>query len=327
MNRTVHRLACAGAALAVVGSLAACSTIAEPDNLVLQYTGGSDEGTKFSACVEPSKKGKGVINDHNFYLPTSERIWAIRDDGKGDTDRAIGGGTKPDGNGNQGPKVLVYATIRFYLNTNCDDGVNSPVVKWWEQYGRRMGADLDPEQTPQDQQKDTGWIQMLYATIVPKMETAIRNSTPQFTADQVDSNLDGAYDKMAQAISNELSKEYGKPGSYFCGLTFNRADKNSCPAIDVVVTDGNYADPKVAEARTAVAAQELAAKAREIETASRVRAAQELKKAGNEGIELQRLQNELAIAQEQTKQAQACAANPNCTVIVGSNAGVNVSTK
>jgi hypothetical protein len=323
----LRRLTTPVAAGALLAGLAACSTIAEPDNLVLQYTGGSIEGTTFSDCIEPASKGDGVVNDHNFYLPTSERIWAIRSDGKGDTDRAIEGGTKPDANGNQGPKVLVYATIRFYLNTNCDGDAASPVVRWWEQVGRRKGADLDPSQSPEEQQKDAGWVDMLYATIVPKMETAVRNSTPQFTADQVDANLDGTYDKLAKAISQELAKEYGKPGAFFCGPGFNRADKTSCPAIDVVVTDGNYADQELAKARSAVAAQELAAKAREIETASRVRAAQELKKAGNEGLELQRLQNELAIAQEQTKQAQACAANPNCTVIVGSGAGVTVGTK
>lgn len=328
MNRTIRRLTVLAAAGGLLATTAACSTIAEPDNLVLQYTGGSADGTTFKDCIEPATKGEGVVNDHNFYLPTSERIWAIRGDGKGDTDRAIEGGTKPDANGNQGPKVVVYATIRFYLNTNCTGDENSPVVRWWEQVGRRKGADLDPEQSPQDQQKDSGWIDMLYATIVPKMETAVRNSTPQFTADQVDANLNSTYDKLAQAIAAELGKEYGKPGAFFCGPGYNRADANSCPAIDVVVTDGNYADPDLAKARSAVAAQELQARAREIETASRLRTAQELKKAGAEGLELQRLQNDLAIAQEQTKQAQACgASNPNCMVIVGSGAGVTVGAR
>jgi hypothetical protein len=328
VNRNITR----ALAVATVGALlaagaAACSTIAEPDMLVVQYTGGSVEGSKFKECIAPSTKGDGVINDTNYYLPTSERVWAIRSDGAGDTNVPIEGGTKQDAKGNQGPKVNVYATIRFYLNTNCDDGANSPVVKWWESVGRRKGADVDPEQSPEEQQKDQGWKDMLYATVVPKMETAIRNSTPGFTADEVDNNLNGAYDKLSKAISAELAKEYGKPGAWFCGLTYNRADVKSCPPLDVVVTDGNYADPAVAKARSDVFAAEQRARAREIEVKSQVASANALKAAGQQGIEIQRLQNQLAIAQEQTKQAQACASNPNCTVVVGGGNGVIVGAK
>lgn len=328
MKKTTRAILAAFAGLTLIASTAACTSIAEPDNLILQYTGGSFDGSKFKECIAPSKKGPGVINDTNYYLPTSERGWAIRADGKGDSTDGIEGGSKPDANNNQGPKVKVFATIRFYLNTNCEDGSDSAVVKWFESVGRRKGADLDPEQSPEEQQADAGWRNMLYATVIPKMEAAIRNSTPGFTADEVDSNLNGAYDKLAAAISRELSKEYGKPGAWFCGLAYNRADKASCPPIDVVVTDGNYSDPEVAANRQKVFAAEQKAKATEIETRSQLATATALKQAGAEGLEIQRLRNELAIVQEQTKQAEACAKNPNCTVIVGAGgAGVNVGVK
>jgi hypothetical protein len=327
LNKPTRIALAVAASGALVASMSACSTIAEPDNLILQYTGGSIDGSHFKQCIEPSKKGPGVINDTNSYVPTSERSWAIRADGSGDTDKPIGGGTKQDAKGNQGPKVDVYVTIRFYLNTNCDGGKDSPVVKWWETVGRRKGADLDPEKSPEEQQKDPGWRDMLYVTVIPKMEAAVRNSTPAFTADEVDNNLNGAYTKLAAAISNELNKEYGKPGAWFCGPGYNRDDKNSCPPIDVVVTDGNYNDAKIAQARADVFAAEQQARAQQIKVQSQVDAANKLRQAGTQGIEIQRLQNELAIAQEQTKQAQACSSNPNCTVIVGSGAGVNVNTK
>lgn len=328
MSKPTRKIGAVLAGAALVLGLGACSTIAEPDNLVLQYTGGSIEGSTFKECIEPSKRGDGVINDTNYYLPTSERSWAIRPDGAGDTDKPIEGGTKQDAKGNQGPKVLVYATLRFYLNTNCEAGAESPVVKWWESVGRRKGADLNPEQSAEEQQKDEGWKQMLYSTVVPKMEAAIRNSTPQFSADEVDNNLNGAYDKLAAAISTELAKEYGKPGSWFCGVAYNRNDQNSCPPIDVVVTDGNYADPSVAKARADVFAAEQRARASLIEAQSKVDTANKLKEAGELGLEVQRLQNELAIAQEQTKQASACAQNPNCTVIVGGGgSGITVGRK
>lgn len=324
MNRIRKAVGFALAALMVLAGLTACSTIAEPDNLVLQYTGGSLDGSKFKECIEPSQRGPGVINDANYYVPSSERSWAIRSDGTGDTDQPIEGGSKPDAAGKVGPKVLVYVTLRFYLNTDCAAGKDSPVVKWFESVGRRKGADVDPGQTPEEQQKDEGWKQMLYATMIPKMLAAISNSTTRFTADEIDSNLNGAYDALAQAISAELSKEYGKPGAWFCGPLFVRADPNSCGPIDVVVTDGNYQDPDIAKARSDVFAAEQRARAAQIDAQSKVDTANRLKQAGAQGIEIQRLQNELLIAQERTKQAQACAANPNCTVVVGDGAGVNV---
>jgi hypothetical protein len=330
LNKVIRNISVCGLGLGLIASASACSTIAEPDNLILQYTGGSLDGSKFKECIEPSKKGPGVVNDHNIYLPSSERSWAIRPDGSGDTAQAVEGGTKQDAKGNQGPKVQVYATLRFYLNTNCDDKANSPVVRWWESVGRRKGADVDPEKSPEEQQKDSGWTDMLKSTMVPKMEAAIRNSTPQFTADEVDNNLNGAYDKLAKAISDELGKEYGKPGAWFCGVAFNRSlkvnDPAACPPIDVTVTDGNYADADVAKARADVFAAEQTARAASIQAQSKVDTANKLKEAGAAGLEVQQLQNELAIAQEQTKQAQACASNPNCTVIVGGNGNVNVNS-
>lgn len=311
---------------AVVVGGAGCSTIAEPDNMILQYSGGSVDGSHFVRCIEPSKRGPGVVNDTNFALPTSERRWAIRPDDKGDTKTPIEAGSKPDANGNQGPKVNIYATTRFFLNTNCDGGKDAVVVRWWETLGRRYGADVNPEESSDEQAHDDGFVKMLYASIIPIIERAVRDSTPSFTADQLDNNLNGAYETLEAEIEKRLAAEIKASGNFFCGPGYNRADPKSCPPLDVDVTDGAYQDESVAAARAGVFAATQRAKAAEIDTASKLATAKALKEAGSEGLEVQRLQNQLAIEQEHTKQAQACAANPNCTVIVG-NAGVNVAAR
>lgn len=325
MNRIVKRGLAGVAAAVLLAGAGACSTIAEPDNMVLQYTGGSSDGSHFKRCIAPSTKGPGVVNDSNFFLPTGERRWAIRADDEGDTKIPIEAGSKPDKDGNQGPKVYVYATTNFFLNTNCDGGASSTAVKWWETLGRRYGADINPDEDADAQAHDDGFVKMLYASIIPIIERAVRDSTPAFTADQIDSNLDGAYDTLEKAIEQRLATEIAKSGNFFCGPGYDRAVKASCPPLDVDVTDGSYADASVATARASVFAAQQRAQAAAIDTASKLATATALKGAGASGVEVQRLQNQLQIAQESTKQAQACAANPKCTVIVGSGAGVNVA--
>lgn len=325
MNRIVKRGLAGLAAAVLLAGAGACSTIAEPDNMVLMYTGGSVDGSHFKRCIDPSKRGPGVVNDSNFFLPTGERRWAIRPDDEGDTKVPIEAGSKPDAKGNQGPKVNVYATTRFFLNTNCDGGKDSTVVKWWETLGRRYGADVNPKESSDEQAHDDGFVKMLYASIIPIIERAVRDSTPAFTADQIDSNLNSAYDTLEKAIEQRLATEIQKSGDFFCGPGYDRAVKASCPALDVDVTDGAYADAGVATARAAVFAAQQRAQAAAIDTQSKLDTANALKGAGASGVEVQRLQNQLAIAQESTKQAQACADNPNCTVIVGAGAGVNVA--
>ena len=58
--------------------------------------------------------------------------------------------------------------------------------------------------------------------------------------------------------------------------------------------------------------------------------ADELAKANRNGayLEFERLERDLEIAKQRTRQVELCAQNPNCTIIVSDgSAGVNVSGK
>jgi hypothetical protein len=212
--------------------------------------------------------------------------------------------------------VVVYATAEFYLNTNCEGGKDSPVVEFWERTGRRYQvSDGDGAFN------DAGWKTMLLNTLVPAEEKAIREAARNYSADALDANADGVWKQMEEALGAtflaELKAKTG--GDYFCGPTYNRASKD-CPPIRISITDINFADPGIAEARAKVFKAEQDAKARLIAAQAQVDEANKLAQATKnpDYLRLKALETWLA-------GVQACAANPNCTTFVGEPAGVAVT--
>lgn len=312
-----HRIAAAVTAAVAVVSMAACSTRPSPDEVYLFYMNGSFDKKDFKECVSPNGKGPWQANNDVFALPTSLRTWNIRPSG-GDTDQAIRSSSKPGANGQPGPEVAVYATAEFYLNTNCDGGKNSPVVQFWEKTGRRYHVSNENGEF-----SDDGWHTMLLNTLVPAEEKAIREATKNYSADELDANANGVWKRIEESLGAtflaELKAKTG--GDYFCGPTYNRAS-GQCPPLRISITDVNFADPGITEARARVFKAEQDAKAALIAAQSQVDVANKLSTAGKDAgyVRLKELETQLAAA-------QACSANPNCTLIVGDAAGVNVNAK
>ncbi|MCW6003911.1 hypothetical protein K1W54_04845 [Micromonospora sp. CPCC 205371] len=315
-RRLVKALAVATSA-AVLATLAGCSTRPPADEVYLFYMDGSVDTKEFKECVEPNGKGPWQANNNVYTLPTSLRTWNIRPTG-GDTDQPIKSSSKPGPDGQPGPEVVVYATAEFYLNTNCDGGVGSPVVQFWEKTGRRYKVS-DGDGTF----NEGAWRTMLLNTLVPAEEKAIREATRNYTADALDANANGVWKQMEEALGatflTELKAKTG--GDYFCGPTYDRS-KKECPPIRISITDVNFADQGIAEARARVFKAEQDAKAALIAAQSQVDVANKLSQAGRDAgyVRLKELETQL-------ESAKACAANPNCTLIVGGTAGVNVTTK
>lgn len=314
---TRRRATAALIALAISVSVAGCSTRPTPDEVYLYYMNGPLDAKDFKECVEPNGKGPWEANNDVFTLPTSLRTWNIRPQGGG-TDQPIKSSSKPARDGQPGPDVIVYATAEFYLNTNCTAGKDSAVVQFWEKTGRRYTVSNNLGEFSPD-----GWRTMLLNTLVPAEEKAIREVTRNFTADELDANTNGVWKQMEEQLGatflTELKAKTG--GDYFCGPTYNRAT-GECPPIRISITDVNFADPGIAEARARVFKAEQDAKAALIAAQSQVDVANKLSQAGRDAgyIRLKELETQLAVA-------QACAANPNCTLIVGDGAGVNVNPK
>jgi hypothetical protein len=306
-------------AAATLAGTVACSTRPPADEIWLYYMDGPRDAKQFSACVEPNTKGDWKANNQVFALPTSLRTWNIRPDG-GDTGKPVVAGTKPDAKGQAGPQVEVYTTTEFYLNTNCSGGAGSPVVTFWEKTGRRYKLS-----TADAVFDEKAWRAMLLNTLVPVLEKTLQGVTRDFSADQLDADLDGTWRKAETAMGAEFAEQLKAKvgGDYFCGPSYDRAAK-TCPPVRVSITDINYQDKGLQDARAAVRKAEEDAKRALIEAQSQVAVARELAKLGDDPnyLRLRQLENELAIARERTRQAELCAKNPNCTVIVGDASAV-----
>lgn len=352
--RRIYAVVLAVAAL-VVG-LSACATRAPADSIVLYYQAGAGEDKKFVECIEPGTSGKYPMDDEIFVLPTSLRTWNIRPDG-GDTNVPINSGTKPGqqvgpdgkptGVTQAGPEVNIWATADFYLNTDCAGGESSPVVQFWQKTGRRYGISEDGE----DGFKLDKFVGMLKNTLAPAEEAAIRQQTRLYSADDLDANVNDVWTILSRQLGAEFNRQLRDKvgGDYFCGPGFVRgqdaewveyvpdgADANGlprfkeerkrgkCPPVRITITDVAFANGDVAKARANVYTAEQNAKAALIDAQSKADVAAKLESVGNSAayVELQRIEAQL-------KAAEACRANPNCTVIIDGSgrSGLNVGAR
>jgi hypothetical protein len=311
LTRTTGALAC----LVVAGiALSGCTSTTDPDQVGLYYMQGSVDGNEFDHCTEPSKTDDYEWNNQIIYLPASLRTWTIDDGEVADTKDPITVSTKPTEGQPSGVQVNVWTQTKFVLNTFCD--ANGGVIKqFWETIGRRYQADTEQ-----------GWRKMLLETIVPALKTVTRNVVREYGADELVGNVGGVQQKAQAAISSQFATELNRlaGGPFFCGPTFNR-DSKDCPAVELILTSVEYADPGIQAARNEKqkAIEEAAAKlaraqgeaaALVAEAKGKVDAAKELEKlyANPAWVKLQ-----LAIMDLEA--VKACSQNPNCKMVIGAD--------
>lgn len=353
MRSIPKRLAGVAVAAALVLSAAACYTRAPSDQIILYYKAGTGDNKKFQECIQPGGDGTYPIDDEIFALPVSLRTWNISPQDGGDTKEPIKSGSRPvlntDGKTTQpGPEVVVFATADFYLNTDCGKNgkdANSPIVQFWQQTGRRPwvdghGVSVDDE----DGFQLDAWKVMLQNTLVPAEQAAIREQTRNYTADELDANLNGVWRDMEKRLGplfNDLLRQK-VGGDYFCGTGYQRGKTVSwtepvvgddgkvsqskkdgtCPPVRITITDINFADAGIAASRANVFKAQQDAQTALIEAQKQVDVAAKLSQVGKDPTYLRLKELEV-----QAKLADACAKNPNCTVISGAGVGVNVTTK
>lgn len=353
---TSKKLTVAVVATLGLGALVGCALRVPTDYVVLHYSAGAED-RKFVNCVEPGTSEDNPGNDDYFALPTSLRTWNISDQG-GDTNVPITSGSrpsavldatgKPTGATQPGPEVTVWGSVDFYLNTDCTGGVNSPVVQFWERTGRRSWKDGHGVSVDSDGSgfSEDAWKVMLQNTLVVAEQAAVRQQTRLFSADDMDANVNDVLTIMARQLGpnfNVLLREK-VGGDYFCGPGYVRGQevewteyvadgvdangltkfreerrRGRCPPVKVTITDVRFANGDVAKARADVFAAEQRAKAALVDAQSKADVAAKLHEAGDNPayVELQRVQAQLAAA-------EACRANPNCTVIIDGTGGAPV---
>ena len=337
-SRLKRVLAATLAGVALIGTAAACTTTTSPSHVGLYYYVGSSEGNKFHHCTTPSKTDSYPMNDEIWYAPIDGRTWYI-DEGDGADSKDLTVVTaKPEAGQTTGIAVKIGSQTSFMLNSYCGppttdhpggDDANSPLVRWWEKYGRGYGADVDPDLSAQEQRQDPGWKNMLLNVLVPALNTAIKDSAKNYPASALVSGaanspmtVDGVERKglraeIGEAMAAELRRLTG--GDFFCGPTFSRSSPD-CPPVEVT-TQAEYASADL------LAAQGEKQAAVERAAAEVAKAQGEVDAANKRGTLLNNpAWLEYQKAQLHLEAVKACAANPNCTIVMP-GAAVNVNTK
>lgn len=337
------------AAIALTAGMAACSTRAPSDSLILYYKAGDGDNREWKECIQPGTAGSYPVDDEIFAIPTSVRTWNIAEQG-GDTKTPIKSGTQPitqNGQTQAGIDVAVYATSDFYINVDCAKGKDSPVVKFWEKLGRRYHISSDGE----DGFNQKNFITLLRNTLVPAEEKAIRQETRKYDVNTLDANLSDVWTTMernlAPSFLNELNAKLG--GDFFCGVGYNggkkvswteweatgKTDANgqptyeevdkagSCPPVRISINNVEIFDKEARGARDRVYAAEQNANADRIEAQGQADAAAKLKDVGDSPgyVRLQEIEAEKTAAKEM---ADACKQAPSCVVVGGGGTDINV---
>ena len=308
-TRLKRAIAVAVAGVLALGGLTACAEIAPPDEVGLYYMEGPSDGYHFGHCYDPGTTTNAIWNNSVVLLPGSLRTWNIAPNNTpgADSNTPITVAAAPENGQPSGVQVNLWTQTNFALNTFCgknNDDANSPFVQFWEKIGRRYQADTLE-----------GWKAMLNATIVTALETSSRSVVRGYTADSLVSgtNREEVQQKIAALFQTEIKRVVG--GEYFCAPTFDRkAPEPVCGEVQILLKDVDYTNASIQAARDEKQAAVEKAAAQVAEAQGKVDAAAKTGSLYNNPawVELEKLNKQLEMV-------KACAANPNCTLVLGAD--------
>jgi hypothetical protein len=318
LKRAVTLVILAGLGLGVT----ACSEIAPPDEVGLYYMEGQSDGYKFDHCYDPGTTDDAIWNNSVMLLPNSLRTWNIAPKGTpgADSNSAIVVNAAPEDGQPSGVQVALWSQTNFALNTFCgpeNNDKNSPIVQFWEKIGRRYYVADNTNGHTQ------WWQNMLNATIVTALETSSRSVVRGYTADVLVSGAkrEEVQSKISALFQTEIKRVVG--GDYFCAPTFDRkAPTPTCGEVQILLKDVDYANPAIQAARDEKQAAVERATAQVAEAEGKVKAAEKTQSLYNNAAWVQ-----LELAKTQLEMVKACAANPNCTIVLGADGNVVVGKK
>jgi regulator of protease activity HflC (stomatin/prohibitin superfamily) len=289
-----------------------------PDKLLLHYTGGPVQGTHFKEEVSPGTRTKFYGLLENFYfLPATQRNYIISaDQGRGDR-HGVDTIVTPS---KDRVSMSVEAAVYFKLNTRTNDirGFEGGTVRrFFEQVclheygGHGNCTDLSP---------NGGWDNMLDQYFRPQIDQAIRAEIGRYDYQQewqdpaIRFEIQNA---VGPILKERINRALG--GEFFCGPDSTRT---SCTNFGFVLQAVNPPQ-EVGQAfsQTAAAAQ-LVQKANQD--------AQAKIAAASGDAEAQRIRASApppppaATAYIKATAEQACAANPNCKLVIVDGTGTTV---
>jgi regulator of protease activity HflC (stomatin/prohibitin superfamily) len=282
-----------------------------PSNRIgLHYTGGPIEGQKFAEIIPPGSGARFLgVGDTLAVLPIDQRSYTTchRDNVDGDTCDGpdIVAATKG------GAEMKFRIGVSFKLNTG-----DKVIRQFYEQICRKY-----------DCASGDGWDDMLQVVFRGPIEQAIQQSVRNYTVDQLFAGVDedGGATSILEDVQAEIAADLKENinqfvgGAYFCGPGFDRSKAEVCQDFQFQITDAVPTDEGV---RAAFAAN--LASAQDVITAENEADAEVAEAEGRRRAQeaLQGLYTDPAyIAYLEAQALQTCAANSNCTLVMGSGSG------
>lgn len=167
-------------ALAVVLSLAACSTSAASDEIYVHKGNGIFENKGDKGCVNPADREISGAMDDYFAYPANQRTYAFTG-AKGDD------GSPFEVVSRDGQPMTIPGTISFSLNTDC-----AVLQKFHDKIGNRYSAYMDGGETSE------GWVKMLNLYFRPAIDATLDRVAKQYDWRQLYSD---------PAIKDEINKQ------------------------------------------------------------------------------------------------------------------------
>lgn len=285
------------ASVMVVALLAAACTQQRVNEaeIGVHYTDGPIEGRHFEDVLEPGD-AIWVWNDSVYKLPARQITWITGPGEEADAPSLVF-------TAKGGERMVMELSTRFFLNTTMDED-KEPFKSFFnelcDKYDCWDGA-LDGTD-PSD-----GWNRMLRDTVGNPQQAAANALGLEYDADKL--RYDNATrEAFADAFADEFERlmaEEVDVSNIFCGPGYERGN-TSCPAISVKVTNVQFDNGE----REGIREQQRLAEEQEalaVEQEAAARAQQRVNEA-KATPEFERL--------AQAEAMKACAANPECTLVI-----------
>jgi len=202
------RLGRLGAALLLLSTLTACSTVnTEPDEKALHYQGGSFTSSKYKNCVDPSTREWDGPGDKHYKYPFGQRTFAFTggDDGDSPPITVVS---------KDNVQLTVTGVATFALNTDC-----KKLREFHDRIGAKFNAYVGEGET--DKEMLAGWVKMLNVYMKQPLDKAMDAVSKEYGYSELFTNprvKEEWEDKVGKLVAQFAEDQSG--GDYFCSPSY-----------------------------------------------------------------------------------------------------------
>lgn len=204
----MKKAAVIGGVAVLAVSVSSCTMASTPpDQTYLHYSGGSLSSQKFKDCIPPSKRETDGPGDKHYGYPTRQVSYDASTDAGAERGR-FSVVTK------DGVEMLIPVSVTMNLITSCEEGADSPIVRFHETLGLKYHAYWDKGQASDE--SPGGWVNMLNFVVGKPLDATLDRIALKYdwremrTSPEVKNEID-------QTINNEIAElvERQADGEFF----------------------------------------------------------------------------------------------------------------